>query len=680
MTFTDETVAGATGGPPTMSATDRVDGRFELTALVKRGNGIDTYAGIDHLHATDVLVKTVETASMPTAVYMRLEHEARLLERIDLGRTRRVLWCGQRDRYFYLVQPRVEGEPLDLVLTRGQLSVEMSLRLAISILSTLHQVHQHGVLHRDIKPSNIIVRGEGADLTAELVDFGLSRGADLDGASRGEPAGTVRYIAPEAAGLINVVVDQPSDLYSLGVVMFECLAGHTPFSGDTVGEVLRQHLNADAPPLRSLGLAVPRSLDGVLHRLLAKDPGGRYQSAASVLDDLTQIAAALEAGLDEPAVTPGRRDRRQVLAEPAFIGRREELAELVAVLDDDDDTLQRLVLVEADSGAGKTRLLDELALHAAQRDVVVLRGQGVDQGAPRPFQMLEGLADGIVVGDVDGMLAGGLRAQLSERADAAAATLPVLGPLLGPVDRARLGPEEYGETRSIEALLALLEALGQAPRPVLILLDDCQWADAMTLSLLDRWQSLEVPRTGRGVVIVASFRSEDVPVGHPLRNLDPTASVVLRPFDARSIEQLSESMAGPLPAEAIEAVVRLAGGSPFMASAVLRGMVETGALRHRPEGWEIDPGPMADVQTSRRAALDSVPSLRPAGRRGSALPHRRRRPRQGVRPRPGHCALGPGSRRGHPGARRCPAAAHPLGARGRRPLLLHPRQVAREPA
>ena len=212
----------------------------------------------------------------------------------------------------------------------------------------------------------------------------------------------------------------------------------------------------------------------------------------------------------------------------------------------------------------------------------MLRGQGVDQAAPRPFQMLEGVADGIVVSGVDRWLAGGLRTQLGERADAAAATLPALGPLLGPVDRARLGPEEYGETRSIEALLALLEALGQASRPVLILLDDCQWADAMTLTLLDRWQSLEVAQTGCGVVIVASFRSEDVPAGHPLRNLDPTASVALRPFDARSIEQLSESMAGPLPAEAVEAVVRLADGSPFMASAVLRGMVETGALRHGP--------------------------------------------------------------------------------------------------
>src|SRR5580700_10874216 len=139
MTTTGESFAGAPLA--VASAHGHVDGRFELTALVKRGNGIDTYTGIDHLHDCEVVVKAVETASMPTAVYMRLEHEARLLERLDLGRTRRVLWCGQRDRYFYLVQPRLGGEPLDLVLTRGPLTVGATLRLATSILTTLQDVH-----------------------------------------------------------------------------------------------------------------------------------------------------------------------------------------------------------------------------------------------------------------------------------------------------------------------------------------------------------------------------------------------------------------------------------------------------------------------------------------------------------------------------------------------------------
>ncbi len=582
-----------------------VEGRFELVALLKQGNGIDTYRGVDRLQSVGVVVKAIDTGSMPTAVYLRLQHEARLLERIDLGTTRRVIWCGQRGRHFYVVQPRVSGEPLDQMLARGPIDVAGSLRLAAGVLTTLQGVHQLGVVHRDVKPSNILVARDGEGLKAELVDFGLSRGSGFDGTARRDPTAAVRYLAPEAAGLINATVDHRADLYALGVVLFECLTGAPPFDGGTVGEVLRRHLNSEPPQLRSLGIAAPRALEGVLQRLLAKDPGARYQSAAAALLDIEEIRVALQAGLVEPPITPGQRDLRHVLAEPAFVARAEELAELVETLDPPAGPVRRLLTVEAESGAGKTRLLDELTLHATQRDVLVLRGQGVDQAAPRPFQMLEGIAQGIVNSNLDAELAagGGLRGHLGDRADAGVAALPALAALVGPVDLRGLGPEQYGETRSIDALLRLLEVLGEAPRDVLILLDDCQWADAMTLKLLDRWQNRQAGDAEGRLVVVAAFRSEEVTGGHPLRSVDPTSVVKLRPFTAADVEALCESMAGPLPAEAVASVVRLADGSPFMASAVLRGMVETGALRAGRGGWEIDPGPMADVQTSRRAAL-----------------------------------------------------------------------------
>jgi two-component system sensor kinase len=582
-----------------------VEGRFELVALLKRGNGIDTYRGTDRLQGTEVVVKAIDTASMPTAVYLRLQHEARLLERVDLGATRRVIWCGQRDRHFFVVQPRVPGEPLDQMLARdGPIDVAASLRLAADILTTLEGVHQVGVVHRDVKPPNILVE-DGERLKAELVDFGLSRGSAFDDSERSDPTAAVRYMAPEAAGLINATVDQRADLYSLGVVLFECLTGARPFDGDTVGEVLRRHLNTEPPQLRSFGIAAPRSLEGVLQRLLAKDPGARYQSAAAALLDVEEIRAGLKAGFVEPSVTPGQRDLRHVLAEPAFVARTEELSELIATLDRPAGASRRLVLVEAESGAGKTRLLQELSLYATQRDVLVLRGQGVDQAAPRPFQMLEGIAEGIVASALDAELApgGGVRGLLGDRADAAVAALPALAAVLGPVDLSGLGPEQYGEARSIDALLRLLEVLGEASRDVLILLDDCQWADAMTLKLLDQWQDRQAGDAADRLIVVAAFRSEEVMAGHPLRSVDPTSVVTLRPFSAVDVEALCESMAGPLPDEAVTSVVRLADGSPFMASAVLRGMVETGALRAGREGWEIDPGPMADVQTSRRAAL-----------------------------------------------------------------------------
>jgi diguanylate cyclase (GGDEF)-like protein/PAS domain S-box-containing protein len=580
-----------------------VGGRFELLSLLKVGNGIYTFAGVDQTDGSPVIVKSVITASVPTAKRIRLEHEARVLEHLDFGGTRRVLWSGDEGDLFYLVQPRFEGRTLSEVLSLGPLSVDATLRIASDVLTVLELAHDNDLLHRDIKPANIIVQEDHQILTAELIDFGLARSGELDVTLRDEPVGTVRYIAPEAAGLINVNVDERADLYSLGVVLFECLAGRPPFNGDTVGEVLRQHLNDEPAPLRSLGIAVPRALDGLLQRLMAKDPGGRYQSATSALADIGEIAMGLRDGRSEPSVTLGLHDRRQLLAEPSFVGRTEELKTLTNLLDRLSEQHGGLVIVEAESGAGKTRLLDELALQAGQREMWVLRGQGVDQVAQRPFQVLDGVVAGIVKSENGNGDEIAMRARMGQWAPAATAALPALATVFGPVDASLLGPEAFGGNRSIDALSVLLDALGQKDRPALILLDDCQWADALSVALLAKWQTRRARSVASQVLVVVAYRSEEVPFNHPLRTLDPQATVTLSPFSRHDIESICLSMAGQLPTNALDTIVRLADGSPFMASAVLRGMVESGALRESDSGWRIDPGPMQDVQTSRQAAL-----------------------------------------------------------------------------
>ena len=393
---------------------------------------------------------------------------------------------------------------------------------------------------------------------------------------------------------------------------------------------------------------------------------------------------ALQAGLVEPTVTPGQRDLRHVLAEPAFVGRAEELAELVEMLDRPAGPSRRLILVEAESGAGKTRLLDELALHATQRNVLVLRGQGVNQGAPRPFQMLEGIAEGIVGSDLDARLAaeGGLRAQLGDRADAAVAALPALAAVVGPVDLSGLGPEEYGETRSIGALLRLLEVLGQAPRDVLILLDDCQWADAMTLKLLDRWQDRQAGDTDGRLVVVAAFRSEEVTAGHPLRSVVPTSGVDLRPFTAADVEALCESMAGPLPRGSRGP--RWCGwptAAPSWPRPCSAGMVETGALRAGRRGLGDRPG--ADGRRADLAACraDPAAALRAARARhasrfltiGAVLGKEFDLDLAVALVGPGRAAVPPAL---DSARRRRILWVH----RVRAPLRLHPRQTARGPA
>ena len=574
--------------------------RYRLVRPVKTGAGVDTFLAEDIRDGTRTIVKTAPAAAVSSALQMRLEHEAGVLR--TLGGTGELPRFGRDVDIVYLIQPFVPGESLETRLAGGPLLLTDALVAIVDVLRTVETAHERGVLHRDIKPANVVVDPATPLRWAVLVDFGLARSGRLDESLREQAVGTARYMAPEQAGLLGVPVDERADLYSIGVLLFECLAGRPPFAGPSVGEVLRQHLSATPPELRGLGVDVPRAVDAVVQRLLRKDPADRYQSAGAVLGDVEEIAAAVASGVADPQLVIGQRDRRRTLTEPAFVGRQAELAMLTAELEQAGHGRGGLALVQAESGGGKTRLLDEVAQQAAQRGAWVVRGQALDQAAQRPFQLLEGVAqDLLAAAAADPTLGPVVVERLGDHAVAVAAALPELARLFGHEGDADIGPEHYGEARSLAALPALFDALGSADRPALVLLDDCQWADELTIRLLDRWQR-QLREQGTAVMVVAAFRSEEVGTDHALRGLRAELDLTLGPFDDDDVRALAESMAGPLPDDAVGVVTRLCEGSPFMASAILRGLMECGALVDSPTGWQTVPAAMAGVHTSRRAA------------------------------------------------------------------------------
>jgi two-component system sensor kinase len=576
--------------------------RYRVESILKRAPGIDTLLGTDLLHNQPVVIKTAIGGALSLGAQMRLEHEASVLRQMRSYWIAPLLELGQEAELLYLVMSYIPGITLASRLSRGPLSVQETLVLGCCLMMGLQEAHDQGVLHRDLKPGNIIV-DEGRPLQkATLIDFGLARSARLNASIRDQPVGTVRYMSPEQAGLLDHDTDERSDLYSAGVVLFECLARRPPFQAKSVGEVLRQHLTERPPELRSLGVGIPRALDEIIHRLLRKDPRDRYQSAMAVLADFTQLSNALERGVSDPALVVGLRDRRRSVTQPAFVGRHEELTALDQRLDHARQGRGGLVLLEAESGGGKTRLLQELAQRGGRRGAWVLRGQGLDQEAQRPFQVLAGVAAEVIAATrLDGALGGAIQERLGDQRDAACAALPELAEILGAASSAALGPETFGELRSLQSLAVLLDALGSAERPALVLLDDCQWADELTLKLLGQWHRRRSEK-GAYVLLVVAFRSEEVPAGHLLRALTSALHLNLPPFEPEDVRRLAESMAGPLPAEALALLERLSEGSPFMAEAVLQGLVESGALVAEPAGWRVEPLAMADVQSSRHAA------------------------------------------------------------------------------
>ncbi len=359
------------------------------------------------------------------------------------------------------------------------------------------------------------------------------------------------------------------------------------------------------PELRALGLEVPRALDELVQRLLRKDPRDRYQSAEAVLLDLDMIEEALENGERDPDLVIGLHDRRCTVAEAAFVGRSRELDAVDAQLLTVYRGTSSAITVECESGGGKTRLLDEVAQRARREGFWVLRGQATNEVAAQPFQLLDGvLSEVISAASADLSLGAKLQQYLGDQVDAIQAALPACAKALGWTKTAMIGPEAFGEARSVIALTELLSALGSMARPALIILDDCQWADEPSVKLIARWCELHEERAPaiHRVLLVIAYRSEEVAEDHALRRPRTALQLTLSRFEPEDIRRLIESMAGPLPDEAVEVVTRLADGSPFMASAVLRGLVESAALVPGAAGWHIEPLALADLQSSRHAA------------------------------------------------------------------------------
>ena len=291
-------------------------GRYKVESELGSGGMAVVYKAEDTILGRTVALKTLHAHFAEEPVFRRrFKQEARAMASLDHGNVVKVYDICQDGEMPFIVAEYVEGDDVGDLLTRSKtLNEQFTRRIASQLLLALSYAHHRGVIHRDIKPSNILITRDG---TVKVGDFGIARLMEDDGAETGEPGeiiGSARYMSPEQ--LQGREATPRSDIYSVGVLLYHCLTGRPPFSGD-VKSLARQHISTPPRPPRKLNKKVSPRTEAAILKALAKRPEDRYPSASAMLADV-------EDGL--PAGAVGTREARRTAAPHAPRKRRGRLA------------------------------------------------------------------------------------------------------------------------------------------------------------------------------------------------------------------------------------------------------------------------------------------------------------------------------------------------------------------
>ncbi|MBM2614837.1 diguanylate cyclase [Actinoplanes sp. LDG1-06] len=479
-------------------------------------------------------------------------------------------------------------------LRAGRPPIGAVIDVAARLADVITAVHAAGVTHKDINPANVVLDGD----RPVLIDFELATTAAEERPGfthQNQVVGTLTYLAPEQTGRTGRAVDQRSDLYSFGATLYEMAAGRPPFTGTAPLQLLHDHLARRPARVTQHDPAVPPRLADLIDRLLEKEPDRRYQSAAGCAYDLRH--------LDDEQFLLGARDFPTRLSGPShLVGRDAEIDTLRGALDEALAGRLRGLLVSGPSGVGKTALINELrpAVTAAGGWFVTgkfdqFRQDAAADGAASVYRALVRLLLSENEADL-ARLRAALGPALGANAGLLAGLVPELGPLLGVEPEEARGDQAEVQGRLIQAALALARTVVSPARPLVMVVDDLQWATATQIALLE---ALLTDDGMPGLLMIGAYREEEVDAAHPLsavlsrwQRIDPPPQALrLRNLPADDLaELLAETLRMPADRAGTlaEVIAPRTGGNPFDTVELINSLRGGGVLTHTDEGWAWD--------------------------------------------------------------------------------------------
>ncbi len=534
---------------------------------------------------------------------------------------RKVLGRGSIDDRPALILEYVEGETLRDYIASHPLELRSRLEIAVALTRILADIHRQNVIHLGLSSRNILV--ESKERAVRLIDLSSASCIDDDSQRLVQPdqiLGELTYIAPEQTGRIKRAVDERSDLYSLGVVLYELMTRQLPFDSEDAAELIHHHIaRIPVSPSRA-SPEIPEVISEIILKLLSKHPEDRYQSAAGVLVDLEECLQRLSPDGTIERFPVGEADQlgRMIFPQKLY-GRERELKELVSAFDRACRETSSMIFVSGYSGIGKTALVEELQRPVSEKSGHFLRGKFDQYLRTTPYsgvtQALDGFVSQILAEPEEsfaewkesiGSAVGDLGKVLTD-------VFPAMERLIDVQPAVPLLEGQEAENRLHYVFMQLLSAMVVEEHPLVLFLDDLQWIDAASLRLLTVIRSdFDQP----GLLVVGAYRDNEVDESHPLMTVVgsreelgiPLQTVKLDDLQPETLETfLSDALRTRHGVEELSAALyHKTHGNPFFVRRLLSSLKEEGRFRYDPEGhrWDWDIG---EFRTA--AVADNVVAL-----------------------------------------------------------------------
>ena len=577
---------------------------YSLTEELHRGRKHIVWRATRESDGETVVIKSTSGDRVDERDLLDLTREFELLRALSLDGVVSAQEMVSRTDAVHLILEDSKLTPLSQLISSQEVELRDRLAIAIALTQVLAEVHGQGVIHKDINPSNILVDPDTNSV--QLIDFGIATRQTEEHTSVSHPRmleGTLAYVSPEQTGRMNRPVDYRSDYYSLGVTLFEFFTHEVPFRADDPMELVHAHVALPAPHPGERGTALPVPLSQILQALLEKAPEDRYQSAIGIQRDLEFVLESL----DNPAQSefvPARFDVRDRFSIPKRLyGRENELNVVLAGFDRIAVGGAELILVSGYSGIGKSEIA-----HTVQSAVTTRRGRFVsgkfDQlPSTVPYTAMAAAFRDLVrqlLTETDDALAVWkdlLSNELGGNAQLIIEVVPELELVLGPQEPLRDLGATGAKNRFLIAFQQFVRAFSKQEHPVVLFLDDLQWADPASLTLLESILNDE----SEHLLVIGAYRDNEVDDSHPVRAMTSAIRSSGVRITELQVEPIADAHLARLLGDTLnrstdeiddftELVAQKTGNNPFFVRQFLSTVHSRGALRFEPDtnSWTWD--------------------------------------------------------------------------------------------